>query len=131
MMPSWTLFDDFIDKIFHDDFANESKLMAVDVIERENAFQIKANLPGIKKENINISIKENQLIISAHYEAKDSLQEESMLRVERYQGKYQRLFTLPDNCDKENIKATVEKGVLILTIKKSDPVPPKLITISD
>ena len=129
IMPSWSLFDDFIDKFVHDDFVNESKLMAVDVIENTIAFKIVANLPGVKKENIIISIKENQLIIEAHHEEKNTKNQESMLRIERYQGKYQRLFTLPDNCDKDNITANIENGVLVLNIKKKEPIPKKIISI--
>lgn len=123
LLPNWSMFDDFIDKFFHDDFISDSKLMAVDVIENEDNFKIKANLPGVKKEDIKIFVKENQLIIEAKHEEKKCENNTNIIRSERYVGKYQRLFTLPDNCDKSNIKAKIEHGVLELSITKMQPAP--------
>ena len=129
LMPSWTLFDDFVHKYFNDDFIEDSRLMAVDVIETDTLFKIKANLPGVKKENVNISLKENQLILSAQTDERKIENTECMVRSERFLGKYQRLFTLPDNCDTENIKAKLDNGVLCLDINKKEPAPKKQIVI--
>ena len=129
LMPSWTLFDDFVHKFFSEDFIENSRLMAVDVIETEKNFEIKANLPGVKKEDIKISIKENQLFISASTVEKKVENTENLIRSERYVGQYQRLFTLPENSDKDNIKAVMEQGVLSLQIPKKEPIPKKEIVV--
>lgn len=123
------LFDDFMDKFFNNEFIDNSKIMAVDVLETDKDFQVKANLPGVKKEDINISLKENQLIIEASHDEKKEEKKANIIRAERYVGKYQRYISLPDNCDVDNIKAKLENGVLNLTINKKEPTPKKEIII--
>ena len=131
LMPSWALFDDFMDKFFNEDFTESSKLMAVDVIENEKEFCVKANLPGIAKENVSVSMKDNQLIISAQQNInKESKENETVIRAERFSGSYQRSINLPDICDTENIKAKLDNGVLTLNIPKKDPTPKKEIIIN-
>lgn len=131
LMPSWSLFDDFMDKFFNEDFTENSKLMAVDVIENEKEFCVKANLPGIAKENVSVSMKDNQLIISAQQNInKESKENETVIRAERFSGSYQRSINLPDICDTENIKAKLDNGVLTLNIPKKDPTPKKEIIIN-
>ncbi len=123
------LFDDFLDKFFNEDLVDNSRLMAVDVLETEKEFKVMANLPGIPKEAINISLKENQLIIEANHEEKKEDKKANIIRSERYVGKYQRYISLPENCDTEDIKAKMDNGVLNLIIKKKEPSPKKQIAI--
>jgi len=130
MMPMWSLFDDFMDKFLNEDLTENSKIMAVDVLENDKAYEIKANLPGIPKEKVNISLKENQLIISASHEvSKEEKQKDTIIRSERFSGSYQRVISLSDNCDAENIKAKLDNGVLSLNIPKKEPSPKKEIVI--
>lgn len=129
-LPVWSLFDDFMDRFFNEELTENSRIMAVDVIENEKEFKIKANLPGIPKENTNISVKDNQLIINAHHETTNEEKEKgSVIRSERFTGTFQRIISLPDNCDVENIKAKMENGVLMLLIPKSEVKPKKEIII--
>lgn len=130
MMPMWSLFDDFMDKFMNEDLTDNSKIMAVDVLENDKGYEIKANLPGIRKENVKISMKENQLVISAsHEESKEEKNKDTVIRSERFSGSYQRVISLPDNCDGENIKAKLDNGVLSLNIPKKEPSPKKEIVI--
>jgi len=130
MMPMWSLFDDFMDKFFNEDLTENSRIMAVDVLENDKNYEIKANLPGISKDKVSISIKENQLIISASHEvSKEEKQKDTIIRSERFSGSYQRSISLPDNCDTENIKAKLDNGVLSLNIPKKEPIPKKEIII--
>ena len=128
-LSSWLLFDDFFNKFFHDDYIENTRLMAVDVIENKDNFIVKANIPGIEKKDINISIKENKLIIEASHEMKNAQNGESMIRCERYLGKYQRIISLPDSTACDKIKAKLENGVLELLIPKKEPAPMKNIVI--
>jgi len=130
LVPSFSLFDDFIDKFFSEDIPSDYRLMAVDVLEKENSFMVKANLPGVKKENIAVSMKENQLVIEAKQETVNETQNHSIIRSERYVGNYQRKIILPENIDAENISAKLENGVLYLTVPKKEPKPRKEIVIS-
>ena len=129
IMPSWNLFDDFIDSFLRDDITQNTKLMATDVIENEKQFVIKANLPGIEKKDVNISLKDNHLLIEATAETKNECKNTNVILLERYNGKYQRLITLSENCDTDKIKAKLDNGVLVLEIPKKEPIPKKDIVI--
>ncbi len=129
-MPIWSVFDDFMDRFFNEDFTENSKLMAVDVIENETEFKVMANLPAILKENIKVTMKNNQLMIEAKHEhKKDEKDHGTIIRSERFTGNYQRIINLPENCNSDNIKAKLENGVLLLTIPKKEPLPKKEIMI--
>ena len=129
-MPIWSVFDDFMDRFFNEDITENSKLMAVDVVENENEFKVMANLPGVQKENVKVTMKENQLMIEAHHEVKkEETDHGTIIRAERFTGNYQRIINLPDNCQSDAIKAKLENGVLQLIIPKKEPVPKKEIVI--
>lgn len=129
-MPIWSVFDDFMDRFFNDEFTENSKIMAVDVVENDNEFKVMANLPGILKENIKVTMKENQLMIEARHESKKEEKEHgTIIRSERFTGSYQRIINLPENCHSEAIKAKLENGVLQLVIPKKEPAPKKEIII--
>ncbi|HPY96257.1 MAG TPA: Hsp20/alpha crystallin family protein [Candidatus Cloacimonadota bacterium] len=129
-MPMWSLFGDMMDRFLNEDISENAKIMAIDVLENPKSFDIKANLPGIPKEKINISIKDNRIVISAsHEEVKEEKEKDTIIRTERYSGSYQRTLSLPENCDTNNISAKLENGVLSLSIPKREPTPKKEITI--
>ncbi len=130
LFPTLSLFDDFVNRFFNDNSRDDSRLMAVDVVETEKTFVVKANLPGINKDNIKISVQDNQLQLEAHYEENhEEKKSGTVIRSERYVGNYQRYITLPENCDSNNIKAALSDGVLTLNIPKMEPKPKKLITV--
>lgn len=129
LMPNLSLFDDFVDRFFHEDILDNSRIMAVDVIENERDFMIKANLPGINKEEIKVSLKENQLSIEVQQKLEKEEKQGTTLRSERYIGNYHRYVLLPENCDAEAIKAKLADGVLTLNIPKIEPKPKKEITV--
>ena len=80
---------------------------------------VHAEIPGVKKEDIQISIDGNQVSISAEVKReKEEKQGEKLLRVERYYGKVYRAFSLAQDVDQENAKAKYENGVLELTLPK-------------
>lgn len=129
MRPIRTLFDDFIKNAFYQP-ENDERMMAIDVIENEKEFLLSANLPGIKKKNIKVYVDGNDFVIEAKREEETKKENETMYRVERYQGNYRRAFTIPENWDCNKIKAKYEDGVLRLTIPKKEAEPEKQITIS-
>lgn len=90
----------------------------VNTREGDFAYHIDVDLPGIKKEDINIDIKENTLTISGERNIKKEVQEKDYYKVESSFGKFQRIFTLPDDIDFENITALSENGVLEIVIPK-------------
>lgn len=87
---------------------------------REGAFayHVDVDLPGVKKEDIKVDIKENVLTVSGERHSKEEIKEKEYYRVESSFGKFSRSFTLPDNVDVENIEAKSDNGVLEVVIPK-------------
>jgi len=102
----------------------------VDVSEDEKAYQIRAEVPGVKKEDINVSIDGDTLAISAEVKnEKDVKNGERVLRAERYYGKVYRAFTLGQAVDEAGTSAKYSNGVLELTLPKKAAAQAKRVTI--
>lgn len=131
MLKSYSLFDyyDGFDHYFPNYLlANkgESNTPRVDVTEEQNCYLIKADLPGVKKENVNVSFDNGSLIIETEFNQQSQEENEGkILHQERRYGKYMRNLYLGDNVDKDNIDATFTDGVLTLTVTKKEPVVDK------
>jgi HSP20 family protein len=125
-----SLFDDFFNRAFDEDNGDDSfRSMAMDIIEHEKEFEILANLPGFRKENIKISVHDNQLLIEAKCEQKSEETKGTVYRCERYSGNFRRNLLLPENSELGKISAKIEEGVLRLLIPKKEPSPQKEIVI--
>ncbi len=90
----------------------------VNTREGEFAYHIDVDLPGVKKEDINIDINDNKLTISGERNSKEEIKEEDYYKVETSFGKFHRMFSLPENVDVENITASTDNGVLEVVIPK-------------
>lgn len=90
----------------------------VNTREGEFAYHVDADLPGVKKEDIKIDIKDNMLTISGERHHKEETNEGDYHRIETSFGKFERSFTLPKGADIENITASNKDGVLEVTIPK-------------
>lgn len=86
--------------------------------EGEFAYHIEVDLPGVKKEDISIDVKENQIVISGERSFKEERTDKDYYKVESSYGKFQRSFALPENVDVENIEASSQDGVLEVTLPK-------------
>jgi len=91
---------------------------SVNTREDDDAYYIEVDLPGVKKENVDINVEENILTISGSRELKKETKEEDYYKVESAYGTFTRSFTLPEKVDIENIKATSNNGVLEVEIPK-------------
>jgi len=116
-----------------DEVKEESFLSAfvpvVNTREGEYAYHIELDLPGIKKEDIEITTEDNVLTILGERKLKDEAKEEDYYRVESVYGKFSRSFTLPEKIDVENIHAESSDGVLeviIPKLKEEDTKPKKI-----
>jgi len=128
--PMASAFDKFFDNFFEEDKADENvRSMNIDLVENEKDYQIKADLPGIEKKNVNISIDKNNLVIEANREEKKEEKKGSYYRCERYCGNYKRSIALTEKCDANSIKAEFKNGVLTISIPKTEPEPAKKIEI--
>ncbi len=103
----------------------------VDVSENENGYLVHADIPGVKKEDIHVSIDGNQVQISAEVKNEKEVRDNNqrLLRAERYSGKLYRAFALEHDIDQDATQAKYADGVLELTLPKKASVAGKRITI--
>ena len=103
----------------------------VNTREGEFAYHVELDLPGIKKEDIEITTEDNTLTISGERKFKEEVKEEEYYKVESFYGKFSRSFTLPEKIDVENIHAESNDGVLEVIIPKlkEEDTKPKIIEI--
>ena len=125
-----SLFDDFFNRVFEEESSEENfRAMAMDITEYDKEFTIKANLPGFKKDNVKISVHDNQLMIEAVCNEQKEEKKGTVYRCERYSGSYRRNLMLPENADINKISAKMEDGVLYLSVPKKEATPKQEITI--
>lgn len=109
-------------------FFNQESLvsdMKIDIEEKDNNYLLKAEVPGVSQENLNISVKDNTLTITVKREEEKREEKGNYIRQERYRGKRSRSFNL-DNIDQEKIEATFENGLLTLTLPKEEVKEPEV-----
>ena len=102
---------------------------AVDIYETPDTIVIKAELPGVVREDIEIQIDDNTLTLKGERRFSKDVQEESYLRIERTYGSFHRCFTLPATIQQEKIRAVCRDGVLELALPKAEGSKPKRIAI--
>jgi HSP20 family protein len=100
-----------------------------DVKETPDSYIIKADLPGIAEEDLEIQMTGNRLIVSGRREHEEQQEGESYYAVERSYGTFTRSFTLPDGVDTERVDAEMKHGVLKLTLPKRDEVKQRKIAV--
>jgi HSP20 family protein len=103
----------------------------VNTREADDAYYIEVELPGVKKEDINIDVNEDTLTISGERKVKEEHKEDNFYKVESVYGKFERSFSLPEDVDTNKIEATSKNGVLEIKIPKVQKVEkaPKKIEI--
>ena len=104
--------------------------MRLDVNEDDQAYRISVDMPGVKKEDIDVSVESNQVTISAEVKREESRQNEREVHKERFSGKAFRSFTLPGNVKVDKCKANYDGGVLSLTLPKVEENQSRRISIN-
>ena len=102
---------------------------SVDVSETEGAYQIKAEIPDVKKEDVKVTLEEGVLTIQGERRQEKEESGKKFHRVECSYGRFVRSFTLPDLVDEEKVKAEFKDGVMNLQLPKSKKVKPKAIEV--
>lgn len=92
--------------------------IAVDVVDRDEEFVVTADLPGLSKDDIDVSLADRTLKIEADYEGNEDEESADYLRRERNRQPVSRSLTLPEAVDEEGISATFKRGVLTVTLPK-------------
>ncbi|MGH8195532.1 MAG: Hsp20/alpha crystallin family protein [Woeseiaceae bacterium] len=102
---------------------------AVDILEEKDRFVLRADLPGVSPEEIDISMEKGVLSLSGERRQEKSTEVDGVKRVERLTGKFYRRFTLPETANAEKISARSANGILEVTIPKLPEVQARRITV--
>ncbi|NMB80603.1 MAG: Hsp20/alpha crystallin family protein [Ignavibacteria bacterium] len=114
---------------YFDDFSNfgfsftDNFNPRIDISEDENSLNVIAEIPGIKKENLKITLQDNILTIEGEKKKEEEAKDKNYYRSERVFGSFKRCFTLPTEVDSEKVDAKFEEGILKINIKKLEPKP--------
>ncbi|CAG0933244.1 Spore protein SP21 [Rhodocyclaceae bacterium] len=122
---NWTPFR----QMFHELGDRGDMMPAVDMFEEGGQLVVKAELPGITKENLNLRIVDNNLILYGEKSTEEKIERSNYLRLERSHGSFSRTLSLPDGLDAEQIKATFKDGVLEVRIPRTESSTVRQITV--
>ncbi len=117
-------------RVFFDAPASRSSwLPAVDVFETEDNLTIRAELPGVKTEDIKVEVEDGILTIEGERSREEKLEEKDAYRLERVYGRFTRRFSLPKTVDGSKVAATYKDGILELVLPKAEESKPRKVEI--
>jgi len=132
----WTLFDDDFDNLFGNFLRPSSEseggglVPAIDVHENDHSYTVRAEMPGVKKDDIDVTVQDGILTINAESKYEHEEKEKGrVIRQERRYGKYVRSIRLGRDIDSDKVKANYKDGVLELVLPKVEEVQPKKISV--
>lgn len=137
-LPRLTDLRDEIDRLFEAplaELARSSQLLsgwtpALDMFEDKDNIYVRAELPGMKKEDIEVSLHEGTLSISGERKSEEKEENREAYRTERFFGRFQRAVSLPTLVEPDKIKAEYRDGILSITLPKAEQAKPKQITVN-
>lgn len=125
------LFDDFLGRpLMRTEWSDGIWNPSVDISETKDNVLIKAEMPGLSRDDVKISVQDNMLTLTGEKKQEKEEKETNYHRIERSYGAFSRSFTLPTSVKSDKIKATYKDGVLSITLPKTEEVKPKEIPIS-
>jgi len=104
---------------------------ALDVHEDKESFSIRVELPGMKREDIEVSLQDGALVISGERKEEKVTEGTEVHRQERFYGRFSRALTLPSAVAGDKVKAQYKDGILTVTLPKAEEAKPKAITVSE
>ncbi len=123
------LFEGTLDRIIDEGLSSGTWSPAVDIYETEDEIIVKAELPEVNIDEMDIRVEDNALIIKGERRFLRGTKEENYHRIERAYGNFSRSFLLPNTVYQEGIKASYKDGVLKITMPKRHDIRPRQITI--
>lgn len=103
---------------------------SVDIHETEESFELSVELPGVRKEDVILEVKDSILSIRGERRSEKEVTEKSVHRIERRYGEFTRAFKVPSNVDASGVKAAYKDGVLQVTLPKAEDAKPRQIEIA-
>ena len=127
--PFSTEFDRLFNTLFDRAEAQQRWVPAMDLVEADDHFLLRADLPGLKEEDVNIEVRDNALTVSGERKAEHEQREKGWYRLERQFGQFSRSISLPEGVDADGIEAGFANGVLEVKIPKPEQRKPRRITV--
>jgi HSP20 family protein len=127
------LFEESIsrNRVFEQSLASEFWSPAVDIYETESEIVLKAELPGLKKEDVSIEVTDNSLVLTGVRSFEKDIREENYHRIERSYGSFSRTFSLPATVDQDGVNAKFIDGILEIHIPKAEKSAARVIEIRE
>lgn len=113
------------------DFLGGNWMPAVDVLEGKDRLTVKADLPGFRREDLEVSVHDNNLVISGQRRSEDEQKDGEFYRSERFYGKFHRSISLPYSVDTGKIEAKYRDGILTVVLPKSEQARAKQIQVAE
>ena len=120
---------DLVGRVFSEGNDAPRFLPRMDVVETESHFEVQFDLPGMSADDVDIEVHKGQLTISGSREIERDEEQATYHRLERHQGAFERVLSLPKDVDSESIAADYHEGVLTVSIPKIEQVLPKKIDV--
>jgi HSP20 family protein len=127
-----------MDRLFEESFVGPRRrewlapaegTLALDVYQTEDAVVVKTAVPGMKPDDIDITIRGNTLTISGETKVEEEVKKENYIRRERRYGSFSRSVVLPEGVSPDEAEASFEDGILVLTVPKAPEAKPKVIKV--
>ncbi|HHZ88968.1 TPA: Hsp20/alpha crystallin family protein [Candidatus Poribacteria bacterium] len=129
---AFSLFDNELNNFFNQlsNHRSDTKwIPAVDVIEADDHFELRAEIPGVSQEDVKIAIEDNVLTISGEKNVETKDEDYNCHRIERSSGKFERSFQLPKTVETDKTQADYKAGILTISLPKVEETKPKEIEI--
>lgn len=123
------LFEDMMGKRFEEGVSLTTWTPPVDIYETDSDIVLKAELPGVKIQDVDLQVRDNLLVVRGERKFEKDVKEENYHRIERVYGSFQRAFTLPTLIRQDGIKATLKDGILEVILPKAEVAKPRQIKI--
>jgi HSP20 family protein len=124
------LFEDAVTRLMAEPSAGRPWAPAVDILETEDAIVLKADLPDVKIEDIDIRVENNTLTLRGHRKFEKDEKVKGWHRVERSYGEFVRSFALPNTVDTEKVAADYKNGVLSVSLPKKEAAKPRQVKVA-
>jgi HSP20 family protein len=122
-------FEDAVNRVFSQPSANRPWVPAVDIRETDQELTLKADVPDVKFEDIDVRLENGTLTIKGERKFEQNNNEGGWHRVERSYGTFERAFTLPETVNPEGTKADYKNGVLTITLPKKEIAKPRQVKV--
>lgn len=122
-MRYYPVFDNLFDDFFTTDSQGTSSVMKTDIVKKDGNYELSIEMPGVKKEDIQMELKDGYLNVTASHNTntEDKDKEGRIIRQERVSGSYSRSFYVGNDVRTEDVKASFDNGELIVTVPKEAP----------